>query len=149
MSQQSTTVAVPVQSLGIPQNACFTNFQELLSLLQQYLVVQVPRSISNVIISNTQPTSAERNSLWVRENNGGQFIGIYVYDGTTWRQVLPTPNGIFKMYGDSRSIPEGFLLADASNPHISADMAMALELGWVRDNTDTYWEMFDVTFEGL
>jgi len=97
---------------GVPDGACFTTFADLLKSLGTYLTVEIPNQVfSNIIISSTQPGSADAGKIWWRLSNAGTFIGIYTYANNVWNQVIPTPNEIFWIYGDSANPPAGFSFA--------------------------------------
>ncbi len=149
MSKQDDVVLVPLVVQGLIETACFDSVPEFIQALTKYLAVQIPTTITNVIVSNTQPLSSERTSIWVRLNNAGSFIGFYVYSGGTWQAVFPPPNGIIPMYGDSRDVPKGFTLADEDNAKVGTYLGTLLKARWIRDQTNTYWVYFETTFDGL
>lgn len=149
MPTNPNVIAGALKLLSLPDLACFTSFGELLQALPDYLGIEIPNTITNVVISNIEPNDSQRSFLWVRYNAAGGFIGFYLYTGGAWTQVFPAPNEIILMYGDSRSIPPGYQLADSSNPHITVPMETALQTLWVLDPTTTYYIQFHVTFEGF
>lgn len=98
-----------LKSTGIPDSACFKNFADLLRNLPNYLTVEIPaEDISNVIISNQQPTDTDRNKLWVRRSNSGKFLGIFLYSGGSWIQAFPAPQQVFILLGNSATPPPGY-----------------------------------------
>lgn len=111
---------------GVPDTACFTSFAQLLNSLGQYLSVEIAASsISNVIISNIQPGSADKDKIWFRLANSGVFVGIYKYSGTAWEQVLPAPQQVFILYGDSSNPPPGFVfIQDGDGTMTSAEYTL-------------------------
>lgn len=139
--------SIVVQNL--PDLACFTDFRELLLSLQTFLSVEIPASITNVIISNIQPGDDQRQSLWIRLSNGGNFIGVYFFAVGAWRQVFPQPNGVFWMFGDSRDIPNGYLLVDEDNPHFTTSGAQKIMSNYVVSVAGDFFTYFAVTFEGF
>jgi len=134
---------------NLPDLACFDSFEELLKAIPNFYSVEVPRSITNVTVSNIEPDDTQRNNLWVRQDDAGGFIGLFVFAAGNWQQVSPIPNGIFRMFGDSRDIPPGFLLADASNPNLTGAIAVDLIATWTLDPSSTFYINFHVTFEGF
>lgn len=123
-----------LKSIGVPGEACFTNFSELLNLLGTYLVVEIAnQNFSNIIISNSQPAAADRNKIWWRLSNNGSFVGIFAYSGGVWVQIFPAPQQIFWLYGNSASPPQGFSFAAVQTVFSSGDytqlMTMAIPSG--------------------
>lgn len=135
-------------SVGLPQDFCFENVQQLIQGISQYFKAVIPDSITNVIVSNSQPTSTERDSMWVRLSASGTIMGIYFYTGITWKQVLPAPNEVIWMYGDSADVPEGFILVDGSNPNFTAPEVAYLQ-GMFYPAGPGPWTYFAVTFAGF
>ena len=104
----SDVVLADLRSIGLPEGYCLTTVQELMSTIANNFKAVVPKSITNVLVSNQQPTSTERDSIWFRQSNSGTFIGIYVFDGTTWQQVFPGPGAITRINGNSATPPAGY-----------------------------------------
>lgn len=149
MSTSEDLVYGTLQPIGTPDTYCFESAQQFYESIAKNFKPAFSRSITNVVISNVEPTDEERQSLWIRLSNGGQYIGEYIFSGSTWKQISPVPNGVFRMYGDSRNIPTGYALADENNPQLTAAQGTFLKGTWHLDPTGTYYDIFDVTFEGI
>ena len=109
MTLPQTVIKGAIKVQGVPESACFDTFAQLLDSLGKYLTVEIATSaVSNVIISNVQPSALDKDKIWFRRSNSGSFVGIYVYTGTKWIQVLPAPQQVFWLYGDSSNPPDGF-----------------------------------------
>lgn len=127
MSRETgNVVPVPIKVLGLPESFCFTSIQDFLAVLQNNLVAAVPTDITNVHVSAIQPKAGERGDVWFRLNAGGKFLGIFMFDGVSWSQVLPAPQEIFKLYGNSDTPPKGFAPISASTPGITSGVKTAL-----------------------
>lgn len=148
IEQNSGTLA-PIRITGLTDTLCFQNIQELLTFLQTNAFAEVPDDVTNVHVSNVQPTSTNKSDMWVRLSSSGTFVGIYMYNGTTWKQVLPIPQGIFWMYGDSDDIPAGFMLVDGSNPHFTAPEVTHIQLTFYPTPGTPPYTYFAVTWEGF
>lgn len=129
---------------GLPDDTCFTSFADLLKALVKYMSVEIPTSITNVIISNIQPLDSQRSSLWIRMTNGGDFVGFYLFSGGAWQQIFPVDNQLFRVYGDSRVIPTGFVLGDDGSLGLTAAQIAFLHTQWLLDPTSTFYVIFDV-----
>lgn len=149
MSKESNIVSAPLAIRGDPSTACFTNIGEFIESLPNFLIAQIPTSITNVIISNIQPLDSERNTIWFRLNNAGTFIGIYVFSDGTWIQMFPPPQGVFGMYGDSRDVPKGYVLADEDNAALPPGVGLFLKQSWKLSGSGDYYVYFQATFLGL
>jgi hypothetical protein len=120
---------------GVPEKACFDNFTQLLQALGTYLAVEIPEQFfSNLVVSVAQPAQADRGKPWWRISPSGGFIGIYTYANNVWNQVLPAPNQVFWLYGDSSNPPAGFTYLDSTQTIFSAPdyaqlIAMAIPNG--------------------
>lgn len=148
-SNNDITVKGAIKIEGLLETACFTSFDDFARRYPQFLTIQLPATITNVIVSNVQPLDSQKDYIWFRRNNSGGFVGAYVFSQGFWRQVFPVPQGIFKLYGDSRDIPAGYILADNTNPNITTAMYNFLKTQWLRDPLDLYWMIFEVTYAGF
>jgi len=149
MSPNEDLVYGELQAIGIPDTYCFESAQQYYDSIAKNFRPVFSRSITNVIISNIQPTESQRTSLWVRLSNGGQYIGEYIFTGVAWKQISPVPNGLFRMYGDSRAVPPGYKLADSSNTALTAAQVTFITGTWHLAPSNTWYDIFDVTFEGI
>ena len=143
MSVEANTVLVPIKIQGLPDTACFTDFNDLLRQLTNYLVAEVPLSITNVIISNVQPLDTQRDAVWFRRSIGGTFLGIYLYSEGTWQQFFPVPDQIITVYGDSRTPPEGYITTEDS-ARLTADQKLHLKATWLQDISANFYTIYTV-----
>lgn len=134
---------------ALPETQCFTNFTDFLKALPGLYSVEVPATVTNVIVSNSQPTSSQTTSVWIRMSASNAFIGIYVFSGGEWVQVSPAPQQVIWMYGDSDNPPAGYKTTDdASAVEISATLATALKALWIAgDLAGPPYEYFSVILE--
>lgn len=149
MPAENDVIQGALKLTGLMEECCFTSWQDFIKALPTLFSVEIPSDVTNVLVSPDNPRDDQRDYVWFRTNSAGGFIGMFIYATGQWRQIWPTPSGIFRMYGDSRYVPAGYSLADASNPHMTAAMAAALETQWVHDPTNTYYVVFDVTYVGF
>jgi len=98
--------------IGLPDLECYEDLKALILDLPNLLGVMIPESITNVVVSNIQPTSGQRDSVWYRLSNGGLFMGIYMFSGGTWIQLIPAPGEVKFIHGDSVNPPAGYILTD-------------------------------------
>jgi len=134
---------------NLPDLFCFTDAKDFLTQLPNLLGVEVPADITNVIVSNTQPLDSQTTDVWFRISNSGSFMGIYVFSQGQWRAVFPYPNGVYWMYGDSRTVPEGYALIDSSNAAVAPAVTASLMTQYVPDPGNTYFLYFAVTYVGF
>lgn len=148
---QTRTVRGAIKIENLPDLSCFKSFKDFVQALPSFLALEIPVNITNVIVSNIQPTDSQRDSVWFRFSNSGTFVGIYVFSGGAWRQIVrvPAPNvEVIWTYGDSREIDEQFLIVDQDNPHFTASDATQIMTQYIQDPTNTYYTYFAVTYEG-
>lgn len=138
---------------GIPENACFTSFVDLLKSLPTYLGVQVPASITNVIVSNVQPTSSQTTSIWFRMSNAGSFIGIYVFSQGVWHNIYPINDGnqfqIATFVSLDGSVPDGWTKIKTGDPLLPASLVAGIVADDIMDPTNTFEQRFSAYFTGV
>lgn len=134
--------------IGLPDGYCWESMEKFLQDFEKLFGVEIPTSITNVIVSPVQPLDDSRLSLWFRLSNSGSFIGIYMYGAGTWNQVYPAPGQLFRLVGNSTTPPAGFILADSSAPGITATVAVYL-LGTWHDSGSGYYDVYDAVFVGF
>lgn len=113
------TVRNALKINNIPDLACFKTFTDLLKALPEFYSVEIPNDITNVVISSSEPDESQRDSLWIKTDTSGSFIGLFLYTGGAWNQIYPAPNEIFWVYGDSDDIPAGYELVDTGNANFT------------------------------
>lgn len=128
----NVTITGAVKVKNVPERACFNTWVDFVKSLEQYLSVEVPASISNVIIGTQNPSDSDKEKLWFRRATNGQFIGIYAFQDGAWRPFYFQPPGqVTWMYGNSNSIPEGFRLVTNPDPALPLEVAQALTAQYV------------------
>lgn len=148
MPVNENLIRIPLGITGDIEDACIEDAKGFVKWLSDHLVGLAPTSITNVVVSNQEPT--DRNVVWFRRSNAGVFIGIYIYSGTKWNQIFPAPDAVFWMVGDSRDVPDGYELVDTSGPtSISSYTRDFLVTKYQRDPGDTYYTYFATVFVGL
>ncbi len=116
----------------LPELQCYKNFTEFLKDLPNLYAVNVPATVTNVIVSPSQPTSSQTTSVWIRTSTDATILGLYVFSGGKWVQIAPAPNQIIWMYGDSENPPVGYKTTDAiSGAQISTGLATSLKALWI------------------
>ena len=145
---------LPLSLVGLPDDLCFEGtFAEALKAALENVRVLVPSSITNVVVSSQQPTDSQRDFVWFRLNNAGNFVGIYIYAGGDWQQVSPAPNQLFWIYGagaypDSNSPPPGYLPANDPSLGLDAGLVTAMEALWYPAGPGPY-TMYQAVFVGF
>lgn len=150
MSESRDVIEGALKLIGLPQAECWTNLEDFIKWLVANIAVEVPPNITNVIVSNVQPSDSQRDCIWFRRNNSGGFMGIFIFNAGAWKQLYPVPNQLFRIYGNSNNIPDGFALADNNIANISTDMFNFLKSQWMLDpgGSGAYF-IFDVVYIGF
>lgn len=145
------TVAGAVKIKNLTDLRCYKSFEDMLLDLVNNMILEIPTSITNVVISNQQPTDDKRESLWIRLNSAGGFIGVYLFSDGSWTLIYPIPSSVYWFYGDSRNPPEGFRLMNGSNPlfTVGSTLLQGIMSKYVYDNTNTYYEYYAANFIGF
>lgn len=138
-----------IKLLQLPDKKCFTNWADLLRQIPDMYGVEIPTGITNVTIGNSYPADADRDHLWIRTDNSGNFVGLFIYVTGAWRQIYPLPDQLFLVIGDSRSVQAGYTLA-SNDPRVSALQLVNLQKIWTVGGTSPLWySVFHVTFTGF
>lgn len=145
----SNLVLAPLVIQGLPEGQCFTSFEDLLRSLTKFLSVAIPLNITNVVVSNIQPTDNQRTNVWLRIGNDGNFVGAFLYAIGQWRQIFPQPNGVFWFYGNSAQIPEGYLLVNLDNPHFTSTQVGVIQQQFIPPGPLEPYTYYAATYEGF
>lgn len=151
MAPTEITVIGELVLKALPELQCFTNFTDFLKALPSLYAVEVPSSVTNVIVSPSQPTSSQTSAVWIRTSASGTFLGMYVFSDGAWMQIVPAPHQIIWMYGDSSAIPTGYKSTDdAAGVEISNALALQLKALWLAgDLPGPPYEYFSVILGGV
>lgn len=138
---------------NIPENACYTSFTELLKSLPEYLGVQIPSTITNVIVSNVQPSSSQTTSIWFRYSNSGSFLGIYVFSQGAWHNIYPINSGdqiqIETFYSVDGVTPTGWTKVEAGDPLLPPLVVTGIISRDVLSPDGTVTQLFSAYFSGF
>lgn len=137
-----------IKTQGLLDITCFKDVPDLLQALSQYLTIEIPDSITNVVVSNVQPTDPSRNVIWFKQSAAGQFVGIQVYSGGSWVQLFPVVGQTTLVKGDSGNPPTGYKVVtddDVTSPELTH-----LQTMWypAADPVGP-WTIFHVIYSGL
>lgn len=124
-----TVIKGVIKVNGVPTEACFETFADLLNALGTYLTVEIGnQSFSNIVISVAQPGQADRDKIWWRIANSGGFVGIYFFSNGEWVQIIPAPQQIFWLYGSSDDPPAGYSFDLVQTVFSAPDYAQVLAM---------------------
>ena len=148
MSGNTDVIQGALKLLGEIKGVRWESFEAFVKWFVESVAVEVPRNIGNIVVQNVEPDATKRDCIWFRQNAAGNFIGLFVYGGGDWHQILPAPQQITRMYGDSSSLPAGYALADQNVAGISAAMDAHLKTQWHSNGAGGY-DIFDTVFLGF
>lgn len=134
---------------GLPEDYEYSDFKSFVEFLVKHLVISIPSEITNVVISSTQPGESERDSLWIRRNNAGSFVGMYIYSGGKWVQMYPAPKQIIWMRGLSSEIPAGYKLVDDGHPDFTEYELSFYKNQYLEREGGGDYVYFAVTYSGV
>lgn len=141
--------SIPLTITGIPDNLCFEGtFAEAIKAVLEKVYVLIPNTITNVVVSSTTPSDAQRSYVWFRLSNGGDFLGIYIFASGDWRQISPVPNALSWVYGDSDSPPAGYVVANSTDSPLTVAEKAHLEAMWYPVGPGP-WTLFQVIYVGF
>ncbi len=153
MSNPENVIKANLVIENLPQNACFTSFLDLLQSIPQYMSAAIPSSVTNVIVSNIEPTSSQTTSIWFRFSNAGTFLGIYVFSAGVWHNIYPINDGnqvqIQTFVSVDGTVPSGWKKVEVGDPLLPPAVVTALVANDVLDPTSTFDQMFSAYFIGF
>lgn len=129
------------------ETGCFTSIDDFLKRLPDMLTVEIPADVTNVTIGSTQPNSDQLNNLWIKKDNSGSFVGLFLFAQGGWNQVYPVPQELHLVYGDSTVIPTGYQLA-SDDVNISPTQLAFLQLMW-HSNGGGGYDIFHISYAGF
>lgn len=135
-----------VKVLGLPQDFCFKGTAaDILQLIASYLAVELPESITNVVVGNSEPTDIQNTALWIRQNASGTFQGLYVVSGGQWVPIYPVPGQLTWVYGSTDDVPEGWQRADQDPLVPSATQAFLITQWYENPDNPGEYLVYQVT----
>jgi len=143
---------IPLTITGLSEEECFegSTFYEAIKAILAKVRVLVPDSITNVVVGNEEPNDSQRDYVWFRLDNAGNYVGTFLYTGGDWKQIDPVPQALTWVYGDSTSPPDGYLPAnDASISVLTSGEKTALELLWYPSGAVGPWSIYQVVYVGF
>ena len=154
------TILGVLKVVNLPETACFegATFAEFVQKLTEYYAVEIPSSITNVVISAQQPGDDQTDSLWIRMDTSSNFIGLYIFAMGKWQKIYPVPSSLIWIYASDSRLYEvgaepktGYTLV-WDLPNFPADQEMFLKCKSMYHNLDpaTGWfEIFPVIYTGF
>lgn len=117
---------------GSIDRMCFSSWKEFVQSIPNLFSVEVPKSVTNVTVGEAPPTEDSVDNVWFRRDSSGAILGIYVFQDGAWRQFynLP-PTQVVWMYGNSASLPDGFVLIDTGDPYVPSNVVTILKAQYI------------------
>lgn len=135
----NNTVVGALKLLNLPDVACYENFEQLLKAIETLYAVEIPSTITNVVVSSSEPGPDHTDSIWVRKDASGNFLGVYVFSDGKWKLAASLPVGTLVWWNDSRSIPDGFQLLDVNSNYYTSKAIQAIRGQFVIEETSPEW----------
>lgn len=91
----------------VPANTGYpANMQALLQLLESYLTVASPSSLSTIVIGDTTPDSEDNDKIWFQTSPGvsGSPQSIKIYSQGAWQEFTPFSFGDMVLCDSNASI---------------------------------------------
>lgn len=143
------TVASALKVIALPERACFTTWQEFIESIPRFIGVEVPDSVSGVVVSSTPPGEGSRDKIWFRRDNNGSFLGIYAFQNGAWRPLYQfAPGQVIWMVGDSDNPPEGFTVIVAGDPTMPNSTALGIMAQYIPNPIGPGFNYFAVRYSG-
>lgn len=137
-----------IKITGLPEGLCLTTFSDLIKALPGFLSVEVPDSISNVTVSQSQPNDDQRDNLWIRVGASHGFIGMYVYSAGDWQNIYPGNAGIY-WFDDERIVRPGWEYILDGNPNFTTSEIAQYKQRYIKSDDQSHYVLFAAQFVGF
>lgn len=129
---------------------CFTSFTDFVEKLPSLLSVEVPASVSNVVIGPSEPGQDDIDKLWLRRDNNGSFLGWYAFQNGNWNPFYNlVPGEVVWLVGDSTNPPDGFTVIDTGDPTIPAYIVTVLKGLYIPSVISSGYAYYAARFSGF
>lgn len=145
------TVASALHVIALPERACFTTWREFIESIPQFIGVEVPASVSGVIVGAAPPGEGDRDKIWFRRDNSGAFLGIYAFQNGAWRKLIQTLDGveqIFWVVGDSENPPDGFTVIQEGDITMPPSTVLGIRSQFLPNPIGSGFNYFAMRFSG-
>lgn len=122
MSASVNKVYGKLELKDIPNDICWDTPEKFLKQMERYfgITLDVNSNVDFVVVGAEVPSEDDKGRLWVKLYNNGTFDGFYKFEGGKWVNIQNRrQDEVVWFYGDSRSIPPGYLLIDENNGLLS------------------------------
>lgn len=145
MPNNNNVTLADIVLIGLQDLSCFTSMQEVLQALPTLIAAAVPNNITNVTVSNIEPSDSQTGNVWFRISNAGSFVSINVFSQGAWHPIYPVNADlasptlqIFWLQGDPANPPTGWTNTnDAAG--VDPGIQTALAALWVTGTNFTYY----------
>lgn len=149
MSVVNTVVRGALKIDNVPDRACFSTWRQFLESIPDFLTVEVPSSVSGVVVGPNTPDEDDRDKIWFRRDNGGNFLGVWAFQNGAWRPLFNFgTNQIIWTFGDSTNIPDGFVLIEEGDPVIPSNIVQGLTALYIPAQAGPGFGYYALRFSG-
>lgn len=146
MANPNDSITGALKLLGDLNNTCFNSLQDFALWIEANYGVEIPANELTVVVGNVEPINPQITALWIREDNSGTFVGVYIYSSGQWIQILPVQVQLFRIVGSSLSVPTGFTLANTSSQLSAAEQTFIQGQWYLNPSNPAEYLIFDVVF---
>jgi len=100
-----------------PSNWCWTTPKAFAEELINSLQFSWPFEDTHkaVIYGDKTPSADDKDKMWARFDNSGNWLGWYAWQKGSWKRVYNyRSDQVIWLYGNSNNIPDGFQLLDGT-----------------------------------
>lgn len=128
----------------------FTSWREFIEALPNLLSVEIPSSITNVVVSAGEPGDDDGDKLWVRKDSAGGFLGLYLFQRGKWRRFFNSaPNEVHWFGGDSNHPEEGFVVIDDEDAVFTSYVVTSLKVKYIPKELGDGYVYYAARFESF
>lgn len=133
------TIRGALQIDGPIDRDCFSSWQDFIAAIPRLISVEIPSDVGGVVVQQATPSEDDRQKLWLRLDNSGGFVGLFIFAKGKWQPYYAFVAGqIIWMTGNSASVPDGFSLVTKDVAGIPSTVVNALMSQYVPNGLGGY-----------
>lgn len=149
MSVIRDTVKGVLRVNSIPERECFYSWRDFLEKMPTLLSVELPTSVSGVVVGRDFPTDDDKDKVWFRRDQSGVFLGVYAFQDGAWRPFYNfAPGQVIWTVGNSENIPQGFVLITTDDEVIPSTVVNAIKAQYIPNGLGGF-AYFALRYEGF
>lgn len=135
----ANTVKGIVKVANIPERASFRTWDEFIRALPNFLTLELPASVSGIVVGNEEPATGDTDKLWLRRVPDGTVLGLYAFQAGNWERLhLAESNEIRWFFGTSLEPPKGWITIEEDDGVLDSATRAAIRALFVPNGSGAF-----------